>query len=69
MAIVYNPEKFHVDFSSHPNLSKSEKEDLQKIQETYRPMERVEYLTQYRIEGKLTDDEFEQLTGVPYNFE
>ena len=56
MAIVYNPEKFRVDFSSHTNLSKSEKEDLQKIQETYRPMERVEYLTQYRIEGKLTDD-------------
>lgn len=69
MAIAYNPSKFFIDFSSHDNLTDDEKRDLEQIQENFRPMERVEYLIPYRLEGKLTDDEFEQLTGVPYGFE
>lgn len=69
MAITYNPSKFFIDFSFHDDLTEEEKRDLEQIQENFRPMERVEYLIPYRLEGKLTDDEFEQLTGVPYGFE
>lgn len=68
MAITYNPSQFYVDFSEHENLTSDEKKDLMHIQDEYRPIERVEYLMPYRLEGKLTDDEFEQLTGLPYTF-
>jgi hypothetical protein len=28
----------------------------------------VEFLLEYKASGKITTDEFEQMTGLPYNF-
>ena len=68
MAKEYNVEDYHVDFSNHPNLSDHEKTYLENIQQSYRPMERVDYLMEYRYFGKITSDEFEKMTGMPYIF-
>lgn len=66
--IQYDKSKYYVDFSNHKDLTDDEKVALDKIQQTYRPMERVDFLTTYKIQGKITADEFEIMTGVPYNF-
>ena len=38
------------------------------IKDIYRPVERVELLLEYKVAGKITADEFETMTGLPYNF-
>lgn len=68
MAQQYDKSQYYVDFSNHDNLTNDEKMDLERIQNNFRPIERVEFLTQYRIESKITADEFETMTGLPYNF-
>lgn len=65
---LYDKSKYYVDFSDRDNLSNDEKIALEKIQEVYRPIERVEFLIEYKVQEKITADEFETMTGLPYNF-
>lgn len=60
--------QYYVDFSNHSTLTTDEKNALEVIQRQYRPLERVTYLMEYKIMGKITADEYETMTGVPYNF-
>lgn len=66
--MIYDKSQYYIDFSDHTNLSNEEKVNLEKIQELYRPIERVDYLLEYKIQNKITSDEFETMTGLPYNF-
>ena len=66
--VQYDKSQYYVDFSNHENLTNDEKVALDKIQQTYRPMERVDLLIDYKIQCKITADEFEKMTGLPYNF-
>lgn len=68
MSLIYDASKFYIDFSKHTNLTDDEKKSLEQIQQTFRPMERVPYLIEYRIREKITSDEYETMTGLPYNF-
>lgn len=66
--MTYDKSQYYIDFSDHTNLSNEEKVNLEKIQELYRPIERVDYLLEYKLQNKITSDEFETMTGLPYNF-
>lgn len=66
---AYDISAFYIDFSDHPNLTDEEKKALHTIQETYRPLERVDLLVDYRVSNKITSDEFEKMTGLPYNYD
>lgn len=68
MATVYDMSKYYIDFSEHSNLTDDEKKALEQIQQMYRPLERVDLLIDYKHSGKITDDEFETMTGLPYSF-
>lgn len=68
MAQQYDKSAYYVDFSNHTNLTNDEKTALQRIQDTFRPIERVTLLLEYKAQGKITADEFEKMTGLPYNF-
>lgn len=58
--------RYYVDFSNRSDLTDTDKDNLKTIQDTYRPIERVEYLNEYRLMGKITEDDYETMTGVPY---
>lgn len=64
----YDKSQYYVDFSNHDNLTNDEKMSLEKIQEMFRPIERVDLLLEYKVQGKITTDEYETMTGLPYNF-
>lgn len=66
--IQYDMSQYYIDFSNRTNLTDIEKTALEQIQKTFRPIERVDLLLEYRIQCKITDDDFETMTGVPYNF-
>ena len=66
--VMYDKSHYYVDFSNSKLLSDDEKIALQRIQDTYSPVERVELLLEYKVAGKITSDEFETMTGLPYNF-
>lgn len=66
--IMYDKSQYYIDFSDRDNLSNDEKAALERIQEIYRPIERVDLLLEYKVQGKITADEFEKMTGLPYNF-
>lgn len=68
MAALYDKSQYYIDFSNHSNLSDDEKNALEMIQQIYRPIERVDLLLEYKISGKITDDEYETMTGLPYIF-
>ena len=65
--ITYDKSQYYVDFSDRDNLSNDEKTHLNQIQNSFRPIERIDSLTPYRLLGKITNDDFEKMTGVPYN--
>ena len=65
---MYDKSKYYIDFSDRNNRTNDEKLALEKRQELYRPIERVEFLIDYKVQGKITADEFETMTGLPYNF-
>lgn len=67
--IAYDKSKYYVDFSDHDNLTNDEKTALERIQELYKPIERVELLLEYRVNNKITADEFETMTGLPYSYD
>ena len=64
----YDKSHYYVDFSNSDLLTKDEKVALERIQETYRPVERAELLIEYRVQGKITDDDYERMTGLPYRY-
>lgn len=66
--IAYDKSQYYVDFSERENLTNDEKTALESIQQNYRPIERVDQLINYKIAGKITSDEFEKMTGLPYTF-
>lgn len=66
--VTYDMSKYYIDFSGRDNLTTDEKNSLERIQQTFRPIERVDFLLEYRVSGKITGDEFEIMTGLPYNF-
>lgn len=65
----YDKSEYYVDFSDRENLTIEEKKDLENIQTLYRPMERVDYLVNYRMMNKITSDDYEKMTGVPYSYD
>ena len=67
--ITYDKSQYYIDFSERDNLTNDEKLALENIQALYRPIERVDYLLEYRTSRKITDDEFETMTGLPYEFD
>lgn len=67
--IQYDKSQYYIDFSNRDNLTNDEKIALEKIQELYRPIERVEFLLEYRVTGKISSDDFETMTGLPYNYD
>lgn len=69
MATQYDMSKYYVDFSGRTNLTDDEKIALETIQKTLRPLERISMLVEYRISGKITDDDYETMTGLPYSFD
>ena len=69
MAVQYDKSQYYIDFNNHSNLTNDEKSALEKIQQLYRPIERVDLLIEYKVTGKITADEFEKMTGLPYSFE
>lgn len=64
----YDKSQYYIDFSESDNLTKEEKDALEAIQQMYRPLERATFLIEYKIMGKITADEYEKMTGVPYDF-
>ena len=65
--MLYDKSQYYVDFSNRDNLSNEDKKNLETIQSSYRPIERVDFLTDYRLTGKITNDDYEKMTGVPYS--
>ena len=65
---MYDKSHYYIDFNNSTLLSSDEKIALEKIQNDYRPVERVEFLLNYKMAGQITADEFETMTGIPYNF-
>lgn len=61
-----NKEKYYVDFSGHQNLTEKEKAELESIQQNFYPIERTEHLTEFYLEGKINDDEYEKMTTVQF---
>lgn len=68
MMVKYDKSQYYVDFSDHDKLNNDEKAALERIQQTLRPIERVELLLEYKVQEKITADEYEKMTGIPYNF-
>lgn len=68
MAKVYNKNDYFIDFNEREELDPMDIQALMEIQETYRPVDRVEYLLRFRAEEKITDDDLEKLTGIPYQY-
>lgn len=68
MSVQYDKSQYYIDFSNHDNLTTDEKNSLERIQQMFRPIERVDLLLDYKAQGKITADEYEKMTGLPYNF-
>jgi hypothetical protein len=63
----YDKSHYYKDFSANTLLTDDEKIALETIQNIYRPIERAEFLIEYIINGKITSDDYELLTGIPYS--
>lgn len=66
--VNYDISKYYVDFSKRENLTELEKESLENIQKNYKPIERIDLITEFVIDGKITVDDFENLTGLIYSY-
>lgn len=62
----FEKNNYIVDFENNEKLTTKDKEELKEIQEKYYPIERTEHLTEFYLDGKITDDEYETLTTVPF---
>jgi hypothetical protein len=66
--VQYDKSAYYIDFSDRDNLTDDEKTALARVQEMYRPIERVDILLEYKVNGKISTDDFETMTGLPYTF-
>lgn len=66
---VYDTNAYYIDFSNREGLTDTEKSALESIQQLYRPIERVDLLIEFKINNKITSDDFEIMTGLPYNYD
>ena len=66
--VTYNENDYYIDFTDRQNLSDNDKKTLEEIQKKYRPVERAEYLNEFVYSGKITTDDMETMTGIPYSF-
>ncbi len=64
----YDKSYYYIDFSDRENLTNDEKRSLEEIQNIYRPIERVDLIIDFLVNGKITSDDFEKLTGLPYAY-
>lgn len=64
--MAYDKSQYYIDFSNNDKLTTDEKNALEKIQALYKPIERVTYLVEYLVNSKITCDDFETMTGIPY---
>ena len=60
---------YFVDFSNRNNLTNDEKESLKNIQDTLLPLDRVPLLLEFLVNAKITTDDYEKMTGLPYQFD
>lgn len=60
--------RFYIDFSDRDNLNQEDKEALKALQESLRPIERIQYLLDFVISGKISIEDWEVLTGIPWNY-
>lgn len=60
---------YYVDFSNRESLTEAEKNALENIQKIYLPLDRVPLLLEYLVTKKITSDEYETMTGLPYQFD
>lgn len=65
--MAYNANDYYVDFTDRSNLTDGEKIALEKIQTEYYPLQRVTFLAPYRNNDKITDDDYETMTSIPYS--
>ena len=68
MSHTYDKSQYYIDYSKSTTLTDDEKAALEKIQEIYRPVERAELLTEYRVTGKISDDDYSYMTSIPIQF-
>ena len=66
---AYDKNQYQIDFSNHSNLTDDEKVALYRIQEQYNPIERADLLLEYKAYGKITEDEYGTMTGLPFNYD
>ena len=66
--VIYDESKYYIDFSNRNNLNDYEKETLENIQKNYKPIERVDLITEFVINDKISVDDFEALTGLIYSY-
>lgn len=64
----YKNNNHYIDFSTYKDLTAAEKYELEQIQKKYYPIERTDYLTEYYLNGKINDDEYEKLTTVQFQY-
>lgn len=62
----FEKNNYLVNFENNEKLTDEDKKELKRIQDQYYPMERTEHLAEFYLEGKITDDEYEILTTVPF---
>ena len=65
MARVFDKSFYAVSFTDRDNLTNDQKVALDRIQELYLPIERADFLGEYRALGLITDDDFSTMTGIP----
>lgn len=65
----YDLHRYYVDFSTRDNLTDEEKKALENIQMTLKPLDRVPLLLDYLTLAKITTDDYETMTGLPYQYD
>ena len=58
----------YINITARTDLTPDEIKNLESIQQTHLPIERVDPLLEFKYAGKITNDEFETMTGLPYSF-
>ena len=58
----------YINFTARTDLTPDEIKSLESIQQIHLPIERVDPLLEFKYAGKITTDEFETMTGLPYSF-
>ena len=65
----YDKSQYYIDFKDNEKLTSDEKIALERIQELYNPIERAEFLLEYKAQDKISEDDYSTLTGLPFSFD